>query len=807
MNKFFVLHGHFYQPPREDPWWQFVARQPSAYPSHDWNERIYWECYLPNATSRTFNREGNIVEMVNNYSYINFNFGPTLLLWLRQYHPEFIEFLKEGDKEGMANNDGHGNAIAQSYNHMIMPLANEHDKDTQIYWGKRFFEHIFGRETEGFWLPETACNYETLKCLVKHNIKYIILSPHQAEKFRKIGDKEWIDVSNGSIGIKTPYRIFLDEEKNKYIDCFFYHGELSHAISFQHIMRSAQFCADKIASFYEGDDFLVSIATDGETFGHHHPFSEMCLGHLMKHELPDRGIQCVNFANFLSKYPPEYEVEIKRGENDLGTAWSCSHGVKRWMDDCGCRIGTNPKWNQKWRKPLRETLDWLRSELDKIFLKEGAEIFKDPWRARNEFIEIIISPSDDTIKKFASQNLFDSEGNVVKALKLLEMEHMGMLFYTSCGWFFDELSGIETVQNLRYAARAIQLAREVSAYDLEKMFMEKLSQAKSNISKFHNGRDIYQKQVLPDTKEWDHYITSFLIYNSFLKTDKRFYKFEIDNQEEHKIVKGKKGINIGRIKCCDSRIKEYVEKMYLVDKGEEGDFNSTVCYLNEFEGAKFDELKQLFEGEIWISDKNKLKEVIEKFFTDKFYRIKDIHIEEQEKIVEQVFAYKKESIFKALDEVWAGNKPLWEKYKDIGLMLPSEMHFLGASIWNYKIKDALLKFKHDMDFKWIEGLNEFFKKTKQLKLNVKEEGINRMVRSIAEELSFKILNEPNSNEINVLIQFHGQMKNLNIDYYTYIVQNNIAALLHNVELTPELEKLSSVYDLDCKNFLRVKNLK
>ena len=806
MNKSFLLHGHFYQPPREDPWWQFVPRQPSAYPAHDWNERIYWECYLPNATARIFNRDGSIIDMVNNYSYINFNFGPTLLLWLKQYHPEFISFLKEGDKKGIENNNGHGNAIAQGYNHMILPLANEHDKDTQIYWGKRFFEHIFERETEGFWLPETACNYETLKYLIKHNIKYIILSPHQAERVRKIGGNEWIDVSNGSVDIRRPYRIFLNKEEDKHIDCSFYHGPLSYAMSFQHIMYSAQSCADKVVSSYDNSDALISIATDGETFGHHHPFSEMGLAYLMKNELPNRGIKCVNYADFLDKNPPKYEAEIKKGEDGLGTSWSCSHGVKRWFDDCGCRIGTNPGWNQKWRKPLRKTLDWLRSELDRIFMEKGASIFKEPWRARNNFIEIIIDSSEDAVRKFARENLNNADVDITGALKLLEMEHMGMLFYTSCGWFFDEVSGIETVQNLRYAARAIQLAKEVSAVDLEEAFLKKLVDVKSNIPEFGNGKKIYQQLVLPDIKEWEHYLSSFLIYNSFLEADKKFYKFEID-KEEHRIVKGVNEIDIGKIRCCDMRTKEYVEKMYLVDRRAEEDFNSTVCYLNEFENTRFNELKQLFEGEVWISDKNKLNEVISGFFTANSYLIKDIHIEEQEKIVEYIFAQKKDSIFKALDEVWDNNRLLSERYKDIGLKLPSEMHLLGASILNYRIKDALLKFKHDLNFKWIDVVEEFFEKAQQMRLNMVEEGATTLIRWIAEELSFKILEQPNSNEVSILTQFHNRMLKLKIDYYTYIVQNNIAVLIHSRELTPELEELSRIYGLDCKDFRKMRIFK
>lgn len=796
MSKFFVLHGHFYQPPREDPWWQSVPRQDSAYPFHDWNERIYWECYLPNATARVYDNDGRIIDIVNNYCYINFNFGPTLLLWLKAHHPDFINFLKQADAFSREKNHGHGNAIAQAYNHMILPLASERDKDTQVYWGKKFFEAIYGREPEGMWLPETACNYATLRYLIKHGIKYIILSPYQVESVRRIGEKEWHDVSHGNIDTQRAYRIFVDEDKNSYIDCFFYHGPLSHAISFQQIMHSAQSCAQRIiASYGVGENLLLSIATDGETFGHHHPFSEMCLAYLMKYELPSHGVLCTNFGNYLEKFPPQYEVRLKRGENDLGTSWSCAHGVRRWYDDCGCRIGFYPHWNQKWRKPLRDALDWLRTELDLIFEKFGSQIFNDPWQARNEYIQVIVEPGEENIRKFYSQYAKVDDSRLVEGMKLLEMEHMGMLFYTSCGWFFDEISGIETVQNLKYAARAIQLAKEISGEDLEEHFLKKLALARSNIARFGNGRGVYEMLVKPYYQEWENYILSYLIYNTFFECDKKFYKFEVAKEEEHKIAKGEHRVDVGRVRLKDTHLLDEAERTYLI---RHQNYENLECYLSDFEDAKFRQLKSLFEGEVWITDKDKLAEVIHRFFPPQSYGIKDVHPEEQERIVKEIFFNRKYEIFSALNDVWKANLPLIEEYRDLGLRLPYEMSLLGMSILNFKIKEAMLNFGNDYDFKWLDEIKQLITQAKEMKMELDLFEVKELAREIAEHLARDVCDRK-TDRIDILIRFQREMMNLQIDYYDYVVQNIIADLIEREE-SPELDELARVFSFEPQKF-------
>jgi alpha-amylase/alpha-mannosidase (GH57 family) len=796
MSKFFVLHGHFYQPPREDPWWMTISRQDSAYPSHDWNDKIYWECYLPNATARIFDRDSKIIQIINNYSYINFDFGPTLLLWLRSRHPEFIELIRSADLKSIERNGGHGNAIAQPYNHMIMPLASDRDKDTQLFWGLRFFEHIFHRKSEGIWLPEAACNIDTLRHLKKHDIKYVVLAPNQVEKVRKIGRKEWQDVSDGSVDVGQPYRIFLDSDKAEYIDCFFYQGDISHAISFQHIMHSARSCAKRIASSYSSNQ-LLSLATDGETFGHHHPFSEMCLAYLMKYELPSEDIKVTNYGKFLEDNPPKYEACIKEGENGLGTSWSCSHGIRRWYDDCGCRTVNKPGWDQSWRGPLRDALDWLREEIDKIFTSKGNEVLNNPWKARDEFIQVLIEPDSEALNSFLEKHCKNRE-RISSALKLLDMERMRMLYYTSCGWFFDEISGIEPVQNLRYAARAIELAKEESGIDLEEGFLERLELAKSNIREFKNGRVVYEKFVKPQAQGWDNYISSYLIKSSFFESGTFFYKFKIEEHGKQKITQGDNELEFGVLTIEDRISLDSSKKIYILLKKREDDRK---CFLRDFENGIYREIEERFQDGVWISDNKHLKEILDRFFPDGCYRVKDIYSGERERILEYIFRNKRDNIFNLLGDIWDNNVELMEEYRNIGLLLPYEMHLLGASIMHSQIKEILELFKDTRDLRRIDELKRLFVKIDKMRLDMDMDEVGRIVTDIATEISEELLKEPLKKSMVILKSFHQEMLNLKIDYYRYIVQNNITTLIKsNSELIPELKELADIYDVNWEKF-------
>ena len=499
-NLFLIIHGHFYQPPREDAWTGEILRQPSAAPFHDWNERIYQECYKPNTEAVIVDSEDNVIRKVNNFEYLSFNFGPSLLQWIQKKHPKTYDKIIEADKRSIFRHNGHGNAIAQVYNHMIMPLANEKDKITQVKWGVEDFIFHFGRKPEGIWLSETACDDATVEVLIEEGIKFIILDPSQAEKVRKLAGGKWEDVSNGSIDTRMPFRYFSSRHFGKSLNIFFYDGLLSKNIAFDDYVFSAERLMDRIKSINLDNslkDELVSAAIDGETFGHHKHYTERTIAYMLSELAPGEGYHVTNFSEFNSFHLPDYEVRLKKGPNGEGTSWSCSHGVGRWKEDCGCNGGGEPGWDQKWRKPLRESLDWLRDEADKVFEEHGSEYLKDVWKARNDYIHVILNGSRSTIEKFFYFNArrFLTEHETELCLKLLSMEEYRMLMYTSCGWFFSDISGIETIQILQYASRVIELYKEITGINLEERFLEKLADASSNIPRYKNGRYIFETKI------------------------------------------------------------------------------------------------------------------------------------------------------------------------------------------------------------------------------------------------------------------------------------------------------------------------
>ncbi len=491
MNKFVCIHGHFYQPPRENAWLEVIEVQDSAHPYHDWNERISAECYAPNAASRIL-ENGVIKNIVNNYSRISFNFGPTLLSWLEEYDRETYGAILEADKESAKTFGGHGSAMAQVYNHMIMPLANRSDKETQIIWGIRDFEYRFNRKPEGMWLAETAVDIETLELLAEHDIKFTVLAPSQAKAFRKIGEEKWHDTANNGIDTRQHYVAKLPSGNS--IILFFYDGEIAQGVAFNGLLNDGQkFAQTLIGSFNNNNQSpqILNIATDGETYGHHHKHGDMALAFCLDFIDILEGVRITNYAQYISLHEPEFEVQIHES-----SSWSCVHGIERWSDNCGCNSGGRPQWNQLWRKPLREALDWLRNECSAAYEMVATEVLKDPQKARNEYVSVILNRNDESVKKFLKDHCLKLV-NKSKVLRMMEIQRNAMLMYTSCGWFFDEVSGIETVQILQYACRAIQLHFQTSGVNLEEEFTQRLEQVPSNIPSLENAKNVYIRYVLP----------------------------------------------------------------------------------------------------------------------------------------------------------------------------------------------------------------------------------------------------------------------------------------------------------------------
>jgi alpha-amylase/alpha-mannosidase (GH57 family) len=527
LEKYICIHGHFYQPPRENAWLEVIEVQDSAHPYHDWNERVNAECYAPNTASRILSENGVISNIVNNYERISFNFGPTLLSWMENNDRESYEGILEADRQSMKIFGGHGSALAQVYNHMIMPLANTRDKETQIIWGIRDFEYRFKRKPEGMWLAETAVDTESLELLAKHDIKFTVLAPRQAKAFRKVGEETWQKVDQKPIDTKKPYICNLPSGSS--IVLFFYDGDISQSVAFSGLLNDGKKFAERLISNFdpkETEPQLVHIATDGETYGHHHKHGDMalafCLDYIEKHE----GARLTNYAEFLSLHPVTYEAQIHED-----SSWSCVHGVERWRNDCGCNTGGKPNWNQKWRKPLREALDWLRDELSKIYERESKSFLKDPWLARDEYINVILHRDDESIRKFLKDHC-SSQVETNTVLRLMEVQRNAMLMYTSCGWFFDEVSGIETTQIMQYACRAMQLVSQVSDFDLELEFKRRLELVPSNVHGLDNAALIYTRYVLPSKTNLQRVGMHYAIASIFEEDPESFPVFNYTTSNE-----------------------------------------------------------------------------------------------------------------------------------------------------------------------------------------------------------------------------------------------------------------------------------
>jgi alpha-amylase/alpha-mannosidase (GH57 family) len=545
MERYLCIHGHFYQPPRENPWLEAVEIQDSAYPYHDWNEKVTAECYAPNSSSRILDSEGRIVAIRTNYGRISFNFGPTLLSWMERYAPEVYQAILDADRQSIEWRSGHGNAIAQAYNHIIMPLATSPDKRTQVLWGISDFVRRFGRFPEGMWLPETAVDIESLELLAEAGIKFTILAPRQAARVRKIGAHRWDDVG-GRIDPARGYRCALPS--GRAISVFFYDGPISQAVAFENLLnRGEDFVNRLLAGFSDRRRWpqILSIATDGETYGHHHKFGDMALAYALNYIETNGHARLTNYGEYLEKFPPAHEVEIHER-----TSWSCVHGIERWRGNCGCNTGSHSGWNQEWRRHLREALDWLSVALRSGYEEKAGEYLKAPWKARNDYIDVILDRSAPTVTSFleaqAARGLKEEEKSTV--LKLLELQRHALLMYTSCGWFFDDISGIETVQVLRYAGRAIQLAKAVLQNDLEPEFLERIERATSNLPGYGNGALIYRKMVTPSmidlTRVGVHYAVSSLFEEYGEKTS--IYCYEVTRQDYEVVQSGVRKLVVGR---------------------------------------------------------------------------------------------------------------------------------------------------------------------------------------------------------------------------------------------------------------------
>lgn len=628
-----IIHGHFYQPPREDPWTESIELQLSASPFKNWNVRITSECYAPNCFSRVLDNKGRIKDIINNYQYLSFNFGPTLLSWMEKEDKEVYDLIIEADKKSIKEHHGHGNAIAQVYNHMIMPLQNHEDKRTQIIWGLKDFEYRFGRKSEGIWLSETAIDYKTVDLLIDNGIKFVVLSPEQAAAYKKIGEKDWVDVSSSPISTRHSYKIIRDHGE---LAVFYFDKRLSTAVSFEHLLRNSDDFALRIKQSVTSKNDVVIIASDGEIFGHHEPFGDMCLASLIKeYDINQKQIQLLNFGECLELFPSEYETQISLGDDGRGSSWSCFHGVGRWYKDCGCHTGGEEGWDQKWRGPLRKAFDIVKESLDKIYLKTISKYLDDPWVLRNNYIEYILDGYSNScfsfIRKHIDKDISDDECNLL--LTLLESQKYGMFMYTSCAWFFSDVSGIETVQNIKYAYKAISLVENFDS-DIKTKFENSIQGAKSNLTENGDGKWILDNWVYPNVQDFSHIANNFIVLLMTVEhfSEDSFNVFKTFGHENftYKKIKGTDSIFEGNIKVFEKngyRSKEYsfifIEKIdnihqILIIPAEAKDAFENI--KNEI--VRSLSLENYLNSGLHIFSENDLVNEIKEFIIDKKYRYK-----------------------------------------------------------------------------------------------------------------------------------------------------------------------------------------
>ncbi|MDH4027664.1 MAG: DUF3536 domain-containing protein [Nitrospirota bacterium] len=753
MEKYICIHGHFYQPPRENAWLEEVELQDSAHPYHDWNERITAECYAPNTASRILDPEGNIIDIVSNYSRMSFNFGPSLLSWMERHSPGTYQAILEADRLSMANFSGHGSAIAQAYSHMIMPLANSRTKYTQVIWGIRDFEHRFKRRPEGMWLPETAVDLETLEVLADLGISFTILAPRQAEKTKKIERRSrWVNVSGGKIDPRNAYLCRLPSGKK--INLFFYDGPIAQDIAFGGLLSNGEEFAKRLFGAFSEDrkqPQLIHIATDGETYGHHHQGGDMALAYCLHKIELKKDVKLTNYAEFLEKHPPVHEVRIF--EN---SSWSCVHGIERWKDNCGCCSGGNPQWNQEWRKPLREALDELRFSVISIFEKGVKELLTDPWKARDDYISVILDRSAENIDGFFSRHSARrlTEKERTRALKFLEMQRNAMLMYTSCGWFFDEISGIETVQIMQYASKVIQLVQELENISLEQDFLDIIESAPSNV--YENGAKPYELFVRPMMLDLlrvgAHYVISSLFHEYPEQT--KLFCYTVTSGEHKTLKAEKQRLATGKADIVSDITGERTAIFFAILQTGYHDITAGVSYFTT--DGQFSAMQKETEDAFERGDMPSAAKLIHKHFGGNIFSLSHLFRDEQRKIITQILQLAYEDIDTSFRHIYDNYYDIMDFFRSLNIQIPKSFATAIEHVMNRELKNIF-----DAEEIMPDRLEKLIKEVKKwsVELDRATAGfiVSSRISSLMEELAGRPEDTPYINKLESILRLSREL--------------------------------------------------
>ncbi|MFC1929486.1 DUF3536 domain-containing protein [Chloroflexota bacterium] len=765
MERYICIHGHFYQPPRENAWLEYVELQDSAYPYHDWNERITTECYEPNTTSRILGDDDFITQIASNYAKMSFNFGPTLLAWMEKDAPGVYQAIIKADRQSQQNFSGHGSALAQAYNHIIMPLANHRDRYSQVLWGIQDFEHRFGRQPEGMWLPETAVDIETLDIMAELGIKFTILAPHQAGGVRKLATEKWKEVSDASIDPTQAYLVNFPSGRR--INIFFYDGPISRAIAFEDMLNSGETFAERlIDAFSEKRDHpqLVHIATDGETYGHHHRFGDMALAYALHHIETNNLAKITNYGEYLEMYPPTHEVEIIEK-----TSWSCMHGIDRWWSDCGDNSGAHPKWNQEWRTPLRESLDWLRDSVASQYEEKAGQHLKDPWAARDDYIDLILNRSPDIMAQFLSKHTTHELNDMEKitTLKLLELQRHAMLMYTSCGWFFDDLSGIETVQVIQYAGRVVQLAQELFGNDTEQHFLGLLAKAKSNIRAQGDGRHIYDSYVRSAMVDLNRVVAHHAISSLFeeYNDESRVNCYLINNEDYQTTDCGKTRLAMGRARVTSEITGESALLSFGVFHFGDHVINAGV---REYQGDEaYQEMVSETTQTCAAADFTEVIRLLDKHFGSSSYSLKSLFRDEQRKVLDYILESTMSEIEAAYRQLYDSHYPEMRFLSELGGPVPKAFHSAAELIINIDLHRAVSGDTID-----TEGIRTLINTAESWKVDIDADGISYDLQENLERMTTALVDAPaDTSVLKNLIDCVELVQTLPFDVDLWKVQN------------------------------------
>ena len=776
MERYVCIHGHFYQPPRENAWLEYVEQQDSAYPFHDWNERITAECYAPNGMSRILDGNNNVEQIVNNYARISFNFGPTLLAWMAEKEPEAYRTVLAADKESLNYYSGHGSAIAQAYNHTILPLSNSRDKYTQVFWGLRDFQFRFGREPEGMWLPETAVDLEALDILVRLGLRYTILSPYQARRIRRLKSRVWKDVDSGQVDPTTPYQVRLPS--GKAITVFFYDGPISQAIAFENLLASGENLASRLVSAFseQGRAWpqLVHIATDGETYGHHHKHGDMALAYALNYIDRNKLARLTNYGEYLDKHPPMFEAEIWER-----SSWSCSHGVERWNSNCGCNSGGYQDWNQNWRFPLRHAMDWLRDAISTAYEQKSSALFRDPWETRNDYIDVILNRQPDSRDSFfrihATHDLSVDERIV--AFKLLEMQRHAMLMYTSCGWFFDELSGIETTQVIQYAGRTLQLYEDIFAESLEPMFLDRLELAKSNIPENKNGRIVYEKFVKPSVVDWRKIAAHYALRSLFEPhpEHERIYCYSVDLHDLAVNDTGRTKLAVGRARIISEiTLESEVLNFGAIHMGGHTMNAGVGVYQGE---ESYSALKQDLVNSFMRADFPEEIRLLDKHFGEATYSLRSIFHDDQRKIVSVLMKSTLAEVDAVYRQLYEAHAPMMRFLGDLRVPLPRAFQTAADFALNSSLRSAF-EDPENLDFARINALLD---ESRMVDIRLDGQTLGFALRKTIKRMSEQLLENPGDVQLMMKLEAAADLaRRLPFEVNIWRAQNNYYGMLRHV---------------------------